>query len=83
MNMANTIASTPAHLAEHEAGIITIARRSDGMAVAMTARGHVGPFRDAVRTHGPERAIACYLRLMAAHTWSPLYKPERMPPHRA
>lgn len=75
------LASTDDHLAEFEAGVLTIARYSDGHCKTMKARGIAGEFRRCLKTHTPERVIATYLRLadQAGCKWEPLYKPDYMP----
>ncbi|HLP66751.1 MAG TPA: hypothetical protein VK181_04455 [Rhizobium sp.] len=73
------LAITSAHLVEFEAGILTIARYSDGACVTLQGKGIASQFRDCVHTHGEERATATFLRIAGSQPWMPLYKPHRMP----
>lgn len=57
------LAITPDYLAEYEAGILTIARYSDGQAVALTGKGIAGEFRACLKTHAPERVCATFVRM--------------------
>lgn len=76
--METVLAATAEYLVEYAGGMLTIARRSDGHCIAFTGRRVAGEFRDCLKTHSPERVIACYIR-MAPGAWAPLYKPEGMP----
>lgn len=70
---------TEDHLAEFEAGYLTISRYSDGHCKAWKLSGIASLFRADLKRVGPERAIEVYLRLMRRAPWEPLYKPGRMP----
>lgn len=76
------LASTADHLVEFEAGILTIARRTDGYCLAMKGKRIAGDFRDCLKTHAPERVIQTYMRLaqQAKIDWTPLYKPKAIQP---
>ncbi|MBN8557862.1 MAG: hypothetical protein J0L74_09360 [Burkholderiales bacterium] len=73
------LAATTEHLVEFEAGILTIARYSDGHCLTLKATGIAGQFRDCIRTHGAERATATFIRICRNQDWAPLYKPACMP----
>lgn len=71
---------TQDHLVEFEAGILTIARYSDGHCVALKGKGIAGQFRACLKTHEPVRVVQTFLRIAERkQAWQPLYKPERMP----
>ena len=73
--MDTVLAATPEYLAEYQrAGrLLTIARRSDGHAVALTGPSVAGDFRDCLRTHTPERVCETFAAIAGAD-WHPLYK---------
>jgi len=71
------LASTRDHLVEYEAGMLTIARRTDGNCIALQGRGIAGQFRACLKTHSAERTIQTFISLGA--TWRPLYKPRCVP----
>ena len=73
------ITTTPEYLVEFEAGILTIARYSDGHCIALKGHGLSGQFREALKKHGKDRTIRTYLKIDPKATWQPLYKPDRMP----
>jgi hypothetical protein len=73
------LASTADYLVEYEAGMLTIARRYDGNCIGLTGRGIAGQFRDCLKTHGAERTIQTYIRMVPGATWQPLYKPGCVP----
>jgi hypothetical protein len=72
------LASTPEHLVEYEAGILTIARRSDGHCLALRGHGIAAHFRDCLTTHEPARVVAVFIKLCRGQHWRPLYKPRCM-----
>lgn len=57
------LAKTADHLAEFECGILTIARYSDGHAIALKGRGIAGQFRDCLKTATPEKVISTFIRI--------------------
>lgn len=71
------LAKTAEHIAEFESGILTIARYSDGHCKAGKGRSIAGDFRSCIKSHGAERTIATYLRILPGE-WATLYKPNRM-----
>ena len=79
------LASTENHLVEFEAGLFTIARRTDGHCLAIhkgQVPGVAGNFNSAKRKSrdGVDGAIKRFLRISVAlgAEWEPLYKPEKM-----
>ncbi|ACS41650.1 hypothetical protein [Methylorubrum extorquens] len=73
------LALTSDYLAEFEAGYLTISRYSDGHCKAWKYTGVAGDFRESLKSHGADRTVATYLKIMRKAEWEPLYKPERMP----
>jgi len=71
------LASTPDHVAEFEAGFLSIHRRADERHLALTGKRIAGDFRDALKTYPPERVIATFIRMVGpSATWhAPAYKP--------
>ena len=57
------LAITPEYLAEYEAGILTIARYSDGKAVSLAGKGIAGEFRACLKTHAPQRVCETFIRI--------------------
>jgi len=77
------LAETSEYLVEYEryaGGMITIARYSDGHALAFTGKRVSGEFRDCLRTHSPETVIQTYIRMAKGMKieWSPFYSPSKM-----
>ena len=73
------LARTASYLAEFEAGYLTISRYSDGYCKAWKYTGVAGDFRATLKSHGADRTIALYLKIMRKAEWEPLFQPDRMP----
>ena len=73
------LAQTPYYLAEYDAcggvRMLSIIDRCTGMGKAIYGPRIAGDFKDCIRTHGAERSIKTWLKIMDGQPWLQFYKP--------